>query len=134
MIRKLCNSGDSAKLREVIGIPSVADHIIKYNLFKDLPFTKDPKRFVGFKNIGLEYPRNKLERDSLFKLDSGVLSKIMQMAGLIESDDIVINHLMEPIGENGYSGQIMRVSGIELNNPDHFCKVKSFVIKTCFAP
>lgn len=87
---------------------------------------------MGFKNIGLEYPRNKLERDSLFKLDSGVLSKIMQMAGLIESDDIVINHLMEPIGENGYSGQIMRVSGIELNNPDHFCKVKSFVIKTCF--
>lgn len=41
---------------------------------------------------------------------------------------------MEPIGENGYSGQIMRVSSIELVNPEHKCKIQSFVIKTCFIP
>lgn len=106
LIRKLCNSDENIKLREVIGIPKVSDYIIKNNLFKNAPIVRNETNFVSFDQIGLSYPRNQNERDNLFKtkFSSDQISRLLQLSGLIEPSDLVINHYMEAIGENGYSG------------------------------
>lgn len=94
LIRKLCNSDDNIKLREVIGIPKVSDYIIKNNLFKNSPIMKNTTNFVSFTQAGLSYPRNQQERDALFRLKftSDQISHFLRLSGLIESDDLVINH------------------------------------------
>ncbi len=94
LIRKLCNFDDNIKLREVIGIPKVSDYIIKYNLFKNSPTLKNTTNFVSFNQAGLSYPRNQQERDALFKLKftNDQISHFLRLSGLIESDDLVINH------------------------------------------
>lgn len=106
LIRKLCNSDENMKLREVIGIPKVSDFIIKNNLFKDATIIRNATNFVSFDHVGLSYPRNQNERDNMFKtkIGSGQISRLLQLSGLIEPYDQVLDHYMEPIGENGFSG------------------------------
>lgn len=85
LIRKLCNSDDNIKLREVIGIPKVSDYIIKNNLFKNSPIMKNATNFLSFSQAGLSYPRNHQERDALFKtkFTADQISHFLRLSGLI---------------------------------------------------
>ena len=63
----MCNKGDHEGLREVIGINKIADYIIENRLFKDKICDFDPRVFIDFEEISLQYPKTNKMRNDIIK-------------------------------------------------------------------